>query len=263
MPDPDYGGSLVRLVALICGASPPPGPLESHPEALAERLQALVRDAVKDGHLALEGLLGSKRINHARQAAGLPPVRPRVVQARLLWALTDVAPVLALPLREAEPPPCGVQPDIDVDVDALCRAPALQRLEALLTTNWHVADKDKLLEADHSCLSLADLACWGALQRYLGAVGEADRRRLADVLPFTAGWANRVSQSQLLPPAFPRVLLHTTGRDPSTHHQEGRNATLEGVLDEVDALAEVVVAPDLRDWRAVQPLPIDWGAIPA
>lgn len=37
----------------------------------------------------------------------------------------------------------------------------------------------------------------------------------------------------------------------------------KGVLDEVDALAEVVVAPDLRDWRAVQPLPIDWGAIPA
>eukprot|EP00668_Euglena_longa_P014018 GGOE01017977.1.p1 GENE.GGOE01017977.1~~GGOE01017977.1.p1 ORF type:complete len:524 (+),score=97.42 GGOE01017977.1:72-1574(+) len=260
MPAPNDWGALCSFIALLCREPPPPpGSLSAaSTEEVADRLQTTVRHAIKAGRGSLDVLVGSKRLNHQRQAAGQPPIRPKVILSRLLWVLTDVDPLLR---PKGEEPREAAQADLDRD--ALAQFPVMQRLEALLTSNWHLADKDKILEERQSCLSLADLVCWWCLQCHLHRLDEAQRQRFSEALPFTASWFTRVSQSQLLPPEVPRVLLRATGRDPGTHHLESRGAALHGVLDEVEALTCLHAPPGLRHWAAVLPEPIDWTAIPA
>jgi len=214
-----------------------------------------VHAAVRAGDTTLETLVGSSPLNLRRHAAGLPPVRPKVILRRLEFVFAELHPH------------CGDQSPGVAGPEALQRTlelPALQRLNSILRLSWFLADKDRILRVDDTQPSVADAVGWWCLHRLLCRLPEGASLPVSAALPFLASWYNRLGHSPLLQrTAVVPLLFAHADEDPTGQHLAQDLRSLPAVLDSLEGLAEAEFIHGLPEWRPIVPRPLDWGALPA
>ena len=100
----DWDLVLAFVSEICCHPSKAPAELQMNElDDVIMMLKEYVNTSLKGGDTMLEALIGSKAVNKRRLDCGLCPIRPKVVDMRLRWVLTDVSGLLSRTVAPTTP----------------------------------------------------------------------------------------------------------------------------------------------------------------